>query len=68
MADGALQRLTAAADAIVASPLPLTDDRAREFLQAHPLEEVFRYTFACLHDGKRCRKGVVFSADRAGRQ
>jgi hypothetical protein len=40
--DGPLKQLTAAADAVVASPLPLTDDGAREFLQAHPLEDVFR--------------------------
>ncbi|GBF88150.1 hypothetical protein Rsub_00862 [Raphidocelis subcapitata] len=40
--DAALQRLTAAADALVASPLPLGDDGARGFLEAHPLDEVFR--------------------------
>lgn len=38
-----LQRLTAAADAVAANPLPLTDETAQEFLEAHPLESVFRY-------------------------
>lgn len=40
--NNALQRLASASDALVASPLPLTDDHAREFLEEHPLDDIFR--------------------------
>jgi hypothetical protein len=41
----ACSALVAAADALVASPLQLTDEAASAFLEAHPLESVFRYVF-----------------------
>lgn len=45
MSMDALQQLTAAADAIVASPLALSDEAAQEFLEAHPLDTIFRCVF-----------------------
>ncbi|KAI8465707.1 MAG: hypothetical protein J3K34DRAFT_525133 [Monoraphidium minutum] len=38
----AMETLQRAADAVAASPLPLTDEAAQEFLEAHPLDQVFR--------------------------
>jgi hypothetical protein len=44
--DGLLQQLVAASDAVAGSPLPPTDEAAQEFLQAHPLDQIFRYAVA----------------------
>ena len=37
-----MEALAAAADAIASSPLPPTDEVAREFLDTHPIENIFR--------------------------
>jgi hypothetical protein len=48
----ALKALTDAADAVGASPLPLTDEAAKQFLEEHPLDEIFRSVGPC---GPRAR-------------